>query len=1173
MVAASKVSMLKPCGYGIWKMRIEQYIQMIDYALWKVIENGATLPKTQVVEGVTTEMPITTAKEKAQRRLEVKGRSTLMNGIPNEHQLKFNSIKDAKKLLEAIEKRFDLEQIHPDDMEEMDLRWQMAMLTIRARRECRALRNQDNKHKKSSRRSVHVETYASIALVSCDGLGGYDWSDQAEKGPNYVLMAFSFSSSNSEEISCLQHLTCLILVYKFVNKLVVENCKAKSSEKEPKVVRKNDNAPIVEEWVSDNEENDVSQPKIEKKTVRPSIAKIEFVKSKEQKKTARKTVKQGNPQMDLQDQRVIDSRCSRHMTGNMSYLTNYEEIDGGYVASGGNPKSRKITGKNIVPKGGLTCLFAKATSDESKLWHRRLGHLNFKTMNKLVKRNLVRGLPSKLFENDQTYVACPKGKHHIASCKPKTENSISLPLHLLHMDLFGPTFVKNLMKKMYCLVVTDDYGRFTWAFFLTTKDETSGILKSFVTGIENLLDHKVKVIRCDNGTKFKNRETNQFCEMKGIFRQFSVARTPQQNGVTESRNRTRIEAARTMLANSKTPTLSFMRPFRCLVTILNTIDHLGKFDGKVDEGFFVGYSLNSKAFRVFNSRTMIVEENLHIRASESTSNVVGSGPDWLFDIDALTRTMNYEPIVTGTQSNGLQSSHDDGSKPSCDDRKKVDEDPRKESEYNELLFDPNMPALEDVSTFNFLSDAEDDDAMADMNNLDTTIQVSPIPITIINKDHPLDQVIGDLQTSIQTIKMSKNLEEHGTQKGKSCIERSKLNRGYAERASTIQVTRSLDFSRFTKWKKGLCALNGFSEIKRMKKEEKGIVIRNKARLVAQGCQETMEDTTAQTSFESVSKHSNDSLLARGNTLQSDEDSLKLNELMELCTNLQNKRNRSRTHKLKRLYKVSLTTRVESPRDEESLGEDASKQERRIDAINADDKITLVNDVDNEMFDVNDLGGEEVFVAEKEVVSTGKSTTTKTPIISSQQSQDKGKGLMIEELVKPKKKDQIRLDEEAALKLQAKAFKRVNTFEDIRTELVKEKGKRAGEELIQESTKKQKEDLEDLYKLVKARYGSTRPVENMDYLLWSDIKLMFESHEEDKVWKRQQEYKVLEWKLYDSYGVHSLRMQSMQIYMLVEKKYPLTLSTLLMMLEKKLQINYESEMAYQLCKLIKKQLKK
>ncbi|GJX97524.1 putative ribonuclease H-like domain-containing protein [Tanacetum coccineum] len=133
----------------------------------------------------------------------------------------------------------------------------------------------------------------------------------------------------------------------------------------------------------------------------------------------------------------------------------------------------------------------------------------------------------------------------------------------LYMDLFGPTFVKSLMKKMYCLVVTDDFSRFSWVFFLATKDETSEILKTFITSIENLIDLKVKVIRCDNETGFKNKVMNQFCEMKG-----------------------------------RKLALSFMRPFGCHVIILNTIDHLGKFDRKDDEGFIVGYSTNSKAFRV-----------------------------------------------------------------------------------------------------------------------------------------------------------------------------------------------------------------------------------------------------------------------------------------------------------------------------------------------------------------------------------------------------------------------------------------------------------------------------------------------------------------------------------------------------------------------------------------------
>ncbi|GJS06462.1 hypothetical protein Tco_0363258 [Tanacetum coccineum] len=108
IVATSKVPMLKPGEFELWGMRIKQYIQMIDYALWEVIENGATLLKTQMVEGVMKVMPITNAKEKAMRRLEVKDRSILMIGIPNEHHLKFNSIKNAKLLLEAIKKRFEM---------------------------------------------------------------------------------------------------------------------------------------------------------------------------------------------------------------------------------------------------------------------------------------------------------------------------------------------------------------------------------------------------------------------------------------------------------------------------------------------------------------------------------------------------------------------------------------------------------------------------------------------------------------------------------------------------------------------------------------------------------------------------------------------------------------------------------------------------------------------------------------------------------------------------------------------------------------------------------------------------------------------------------------------------------------------------------------------------------
>ncbi|GJS49195.1 putative ribonuclease H-like domain-containing protein [Tanacetum coccineum] len=550
-----------------------------------------------------------------------------------------------------------------------------------------------------------------------------------------------------------------------------------------------------------------------------------------------KVLDHGNLQIDLQDKGVIDSRCSRHMTGNMSYLTDYAEIDGGYVSFGANPKAGKITRK----------------------------------------------------------------------------------------------------------VVIDDYNRFSWVFFLATKDETSGILKSLITRVENLIDQRVKAIRCGNRTGFKNKEMNQFCERKGIKREFSVARTPQQNGVAERKNRTLIEAARTMLADSKLPTtfwaevvntacyvqnkvlvikphnktpyelflgrkpaLSFMRPFGCPVTILNTIDHLGKFDGKADEGFFVGYSINSKAFRVFNSRTRIVEENLHVQFSENTPNIAGSGPNWLFDIDALTKSLNYKPVVARNQSNGntdSKSSPDARFKPSSDGEKKVDGDPSKEDERDdqekndnvnstnnvnivsdgnntnnvnvvsstvntagievnaigaktsiELPDDPNMPALEDIV---YSDDDEDVGAEADMNNFNAFMPVIPIPTTRIHKDHPVEQIIRDLNSAPQTRRMTKNLEEHGLFSSVQQRTNHKDFQNYIfacflsqeEPKKVIHALKDpswieamLDELLQFKLQKIWTLVDlpngkrpiGIKWVYRNKKDERGIVIKNKAILVAQG---------------------------------------------------------------------------------------------------------------------------------------------------------------------------------------------------------------------------------------------------------------------------------------------------------------------------------------------------
>nr|GEZ50300.1 putative ribonuclease H-like domain-containing protein [Tanacetum cinerariifolium] len=483
-----------------------------------------------------------------------------------------------------------------------------------------------------------------------------------------------------------------------------------------------------------------------------------------------------------------DSECSRQITWNMSYLFDFEELNGGYVSFGGNPKGGKISGKgkirtgkldfddvyfvkelkfnlfsvsqmcdkknivlftdteclvlsidfklpdenqvllrvprennmynvnlkNIVPSGDLTCLFAKATIDESNLWHRRLDHINFKTINKLVKGNLVRGLPTKVFKNDNTCVACKKGKKHKASCKTKPVSSVDQPLYRLQMDLFGPTFVKSLNKKSYCLIVIDDYSRFTWVFSLATKDETSPILKTFITSLENQLSLKAEAVN-----------TAYYVQNKVL--------------VTKPHNKTPYE-----LLHGKPPSIGFMKPFGCPVTILNTLDSLGKFDGKVDEGFLVGDSV----VVLHGCLILIVLQGLSI-INQSL---------WEIKL-TLVQEHDFDPKKHESEVNGSPSSSPQSRKQ--DDKTKKE---AKGKNASQIPDDHDMPKLEDIT----YSDDEDDvGAEAVFNNLETSIIVSPISTIRVHKDHPISQIIGDMSSTTQT--------RRGTQKGTSSSQRSKLD--------------------------------------------------------------------------------------------------------------------------------------------------------------------------------------------------------------------------------------------------------------------------------------------------------------------------------------------------------------------------------------------------------------
>ncbi|GJT03599.1 putative ribonuclease H-like domain-containing protein [Tanacetum coccineum] len=519
--------------------------------------------------------------------------------------------------------------------------------------------------------------------------------------------------------------------------------------------------------------------------------------------------------------------------------------------------------KNIVPKECLTCLVAKATLDELMLWHRRLGYVNFKTINKIVKENLVRGLPTKRFENDQTCVAYLKRKQHKASYKSKIQNSITQPLFMLHMDLFGPTFVSSLINKKYCLVVTDDYSRFTWVFFLASKDETSGILKSFITKIENLVDKKAaRTMLADPKlpTTFWAEAVNTACYVHNRVL------------VVKPHNKTPYE-----LFRGRTLALSFIRPFGCNVTILNIIDYLAKFDGKSDEGFFVGYSI-----RIMDMKSAF----LYVKIEEE---VYVCQPLGFEDPEFPGRVYKVGQILVNTLKFPLLHS-----------AKRI------------FRYFKGQPKLglwyPKDSPFDLEAYTDSDYDSASLDKKSTT------------------RVILDKQ-----LKNDQNKEIYVTPSHTRRL-------GEGSEIPTAHLTQSTIISTIAIHKPQMTTTGG--------KQGKT--------LKPSGSIEPITDEAA--NEEHVPIHSNDPLL-------SSEDRLKLNELMEICTNL-----------LQRVLDLENTKTIQAAIAKLKEREDASKQRRKIDNLYANAKVTLVNEAqerndDKLMFDTRVFDEQEVEV--EKVVSTAE----------------------------------------------------------------------------------------------------------------------------------------------------------------------------------------------------------
>ncbi|GJS15763.1 putative ribonuclease H-like domain-containing protein [Tanacetum coccineum] len=373
------------------------------------------------------------------------------------------------------------------------------------------------------------------------------------------------------------------------------------------------------------------------------------------------------------------------------------------------------------------------------------------------------------------------------------------------------------------------------------------------------MNQKVKTIRSDNGTEFKNKDVIESYGSKGIKREYSNARTPQQNRVAERKNMTLIEAARTMLADSfstacyvlnrvlvtkpqnktpyelitgKIPIISYIRPFGCHVTILNTIDHLGKFEEKSDEGFLVGYSLNSKAFRVYNLETKRVEENLYINFLENKPNVAGKGPTWLFNLDYLTNSMNYQPVTAENkanitagpkEANNSEEAKNGGEKPNVDIGSKINEEPVDQA-YQVFLEELERLKRQEKEANNAAKTLRKEFAQ---DTEDLLLQVGAARASSTN-------YVNTTSTPVNTASPSRNVRAAGL----SYPDPS--NASYDDEGAVADFT-NLETIVNIKPKKISQALEDESWVDAMqeemlqnKKDERGVVVRNKVTLVAQG---------------------------------------------------------------------------------------------------------------------------------------------------------------------------------------------------------------------------------------------------------------------------------------------------------------------------------------------------
>nr|GEU55476.1 hypothetical protein [Tanacetum cinerariifolium] len=862
-MSAAKLPILNPNEFDVWNMRIEQYFLMTDCSLWEVILNGDSPIPTRVIEGVVQPIARTTAEQRLARKNKLKARGTLLMSLLDKHQLKFNIHKDAKTLMEAIEKRFggnketkkvqktllkqQYENFTGSSSESLDLIHDRLQKLIRRNlrangptsmgfdmlkvecynchkkgyfaRECRSPKDtRRNVAAEPQRRNVPVETSTSNALVlQCDGVGSYDWSFQAEQEPtNYALTTFTSSSSSSFENELRDNALVVLrqnfkkgeqerddlklklekfqISSKNLSQLLASHTNDKtglayntqvftssmfdydemfSSEtdesfpaspiydrsysgegyhavfppytgtfmppkhdfvfhdapnvnetvhtafivelsptKPDKDLSHRPSAPIIEDWVSDSEDDSEAellqnapsfvQPTEQVKIPRPSIKPVEtFILATNHKTAIPKPKTHRNKRNRkacfvcksltylIKDYDYYEKKMAQTPASNHAQRGNHQQYDRMTHPN----HQRYLVPTTVLTKYTLVPLTAARPVTTAVLPSHVTSPRPAKTVvtkpHSQPRRN-INGQPSpkpSTFPPKVTTVKAPM----VNAVKGVQGNCVRKPKCPILDHVSRHTSASMTLKRFD---YNDALGRSKYVAFCgnpkggkisskgkirTGKLDFDDVyfvkeLKFNLFSVLQMCDKKNSVLFTDTkcivlSPEFKLPDENQVLlrvprennmynvDLKNIVEAVNTACcVPNKVLGTKPHNKTPYE-----LLLSRTPSIGFMRPFGCPVTILNTLDPLGKFDGKADEGFLVRYFVSSKAFRVFNSRTRIIQETLHINFLENKPTVAGSGPTWLFDIDTLTKSINYQQVTVGNQSNpsaGVQEQFD-----------------------------------------------------------------------------------------------------------------------------------------------------------------------------------------------------------------------------------------------------------------------------------------------------------------------------------------------------------------------------------------------------------------------------------------------------------------------------------------------------------------------------------